>query len=216
MPGLRNESAPHTRGRGRMRECRLYGSARWAAQYGRPHRDVGVIHHRSVACNLCPKPPLPSQVTPPACQGRAANSRVHSRTIHMFSAERRRLVGALSVATCLAMAPAYAMAQPHGGGGHPGGGGHAGGGGGHFGGGGYGYRGGGYGGRGYGHGGFVGGAVIGLGAGALASCAYGYPSYYCAPPGAYYPPGQPAYGRPRVPTTRTNPSSMQQNPRNPP
>jgi hypothetical protein len=38
--------------------------------------------------------------------------------------------------------------------------------------------------------------VIGLGAGALASCAYGYPSYYCAPPGAYYPPGQPYYAAP--------------------
>jgi hypothetical protein len=36
--------------------------------------------------------------------------------------------------------------------------------------------------------------VIGLGAGALAGCAYG--AYYCAPPGAYYPPGGPAYGAP--------------------
>jgi len=121
------------------------------------------------------------------------------RTTRMYSPDRRRLIGALSMAACLAFAPVAAIAGPHGGGGGHGGGGR-GGGGGHYGGGGRGgyARGGGYGGRGYGGygGGFIGGAVIGLGAGAWASCAYGYPSYYCAPPGAYYPPGQPYYAAP--------------------
>ena len=98
-----------------------------------------------------------------------------------------KLLGiALPVAALLALAPTPAQAQWHRGGGYG------------YGHGGYGY---GYGHRGYGGGAIVGGALLGLGVGALLAAPYyaAPPPVVYAPPPAYYAPPAYAYAPPPAP-----------------